>query len=96
VLQQEWAEVDIDWNDDFSEEEVQFLQSLNVHQQGAETAEEKTEGEIKGGAPRAGQNGGGMESGTQTASEDPVSQSDSLTDRDVDRIAQRIVEIQSE
>jgi len=41
-------------------------------------------------------NGGGMESGTQTASENPVSQSDSLSDADVDRIAQRIVELQSE
>jgi len=96
VLQQEWAEVDIDWNDDFTDEEVQFLQSLNVHQQGAETAEEKTEGEIKGGAPRQGQNGGGQELGNKTSSPNPVSQSDSLSDRDVDRIARRIAEIQSE
>jgi len=82
------------FSDDFSEEEVQFLQSLNVHQQGAETAEEKTEGEIKGGAPRQGQNGGGRERGTTNSTEDPTSQSDALSDRDVERIAQRLAEIQ--
>jgi phage-related protein (TIGR01555 family) len=94
VLQQEWADVDVDWTDDFTDEEVQFLQSLNVHQQGAETAQEKTEGEIKGGAPRQGQNGGGRERGTTNSTEDPTSQSDALSDRDVERIAQRLSEIQ--
>lgn len=93
ILQQEWSDIDMDWSDDFSEEEVQFLQSLNVHQQGGETAEEKSSGgQIAGGAPRAGQNGGGMEQGTQTASENPTA--DGLSDGDVERIARRVVELQ--
>jgi len=93
ILQQEWSDIDMDWSDEFSDEEIQFLESLNVHQQGGETAEEKAEGQIAGGAPRAGQNGGGMEQGTQTASEQPTA--DGLSDRDVERIAKRITELQN-
>lgn len=90
ILQEEWSEVDIDWQDEFSEEERDWLQSLNVAQMGAEVAYQG-EGEEMEGNPRVGQNGGGMESGQQTAAEDPTS--DNLSDRDVDRIAERIVEM---
>lgn len=92
ILQEEWADIDIDWQDDFSDAEKDWLKSLNVAQMGtAEVLNEGGEGEEMEGNPRVGQNGGGMESGQQTASEDPTS--DSLSDRDVDRIAERVADI---
>jgi len=92
ILQQEWVDVDIDWSDEFTDEEVEFLESLNVHQQGGETEAEKLEAqEMMGGMPRQGQNGGGMEQGTTTASENPTA--DSLDSADVDAIANRVVEL---
>jgi hypothetical protein len=91
ILQEEWSEIDIDWEDDFSTEEKEWLQSLNVAQMGAEVAyKDGEEGEMEGN-PRVGQNGGGMEQGEQTASEQPTS--DSLSSRDVDRIAERVAEM---
>lgn len=90
ILQEEWSDVDIDWRSDFSEEEADFLKRLNIYQVGAETAEEKAEGEA--GNPRVGQNGGGMEQGQQTASNQPNADA-GLTDRDVDRIAERVTDM---
>jgi hypothetical protein len=88
VLQQTWAEVDIDWTDEFSEEEREWLTTLNVAQLGTEATLPNSEMQ---GNPRVGQNGGGMEQGQQTASEQPTA--DSLSDDDVDRVAQRVAEI---
>jgi hypothetical protein len=91
ILQEEWSEVDIDWQDEFSEEEREWLETLNVAQMGTEAVLKNNEGAEMEGNPRVGQNGGGMEQGEQTASEDPTS--DSLSDRDVDRIAERVADI---
>lgn len=98
ILQEEWADVDIDWEDDFTEEEKEWLQHLNFYQVGASTAEEKAEaegGEEMGGNPRVGQNGGGMERGQQTASNQPNADEidTGLSSRDVDRIAERVAEM---
>jgi hypothetical protein len=87
VLREEWSEADIEWNDDFSEEEVQFLESINVHQQGGETSEEKMKGSTQQ------QNGGGQSYGNTTASENPST--DSLSEADVEAIAQRVAQIQN-
>jgi len=94
ILQQEWADVSVDWSDEFSEEERQFLQSLNIHQQGGETEAEKlrAQSEMSGGMPRQGQNGGGREQGSTNASESPTA--DSLSDGDVERIARRLTKLQ--
>ena len=89
ILQEEWSYVDIDWEDDFSEEEEQWLKTLNVAQMGTEAVLEEN-GEEMGGNPRVGQNGGGMESGQQTASEQPTS--DSLTRREKEDIADMVAE----
>lgn len=67
VLAEEWADVDIEWNQSLSDEDVEYLESINVHQQGSETAEDK-------GSTQQ-QNGGGMQKGQQTASEEPTSDS---------------------
>jgi hypothetical protein len=93
ILQEEWAEADIDWTDEFSEAEREWLQSLNVAQMGAEVAwPEGEEGEEMEGNPRVGQNGGGMEQGQQTASNQPNTDKN-LSNRDVDRIAERVSEM---
>lgn len=84
ILQEEWAEADIEWEDDFSEEEIEFLESINVHQQGAEPEAEKQE--AKGSTQQ--QNGGGMEQGQTTASESPTS--DSLTQNEMEQIADMV------
>jgi hypothetical protein len=91
ILQEEWSEVDIDWQDEFREEEREWLETLNVAQMGTEAVLKNNEGAEMEGNPRVGQNGGGMEQGEQTAAEDPTS--DSLSDRDVDRIAERVADI---
>lgn len=92
ILQEEWADVDVDWNDDFSDEEKEWLKTLNIAQVGtAEVLEGSGEGEDMGGNPRVGQNGGGMENGQQTAAEDPTS--DTMSDKEVDRIAERVAEM---
>jgi len=91
ILQEEWSEVDIDWQDEFSEEEREWLETLNVAQMGTEAVLKNNEGAEMEGNPRVGQNGGGMEQGEQTAAEDPTS--DGLSDRDVDRIAERVAEM---
>ena len=88
ILQEEWADVDIDWSSEFSEEERNWLKTLNVAQMGAEAALPGSEGEDMGGNPRVGQNGGGMEQGQQTASEQP--QTDNLSEKEMDEIAQRV------
>lgn len=95
ILQEEWADVDIEWEDDFTDEEEEFLRTLNIAQLGTEAALPRNDPDENdmGGNPRVGQNGGGMEQGQQTTSEQPTT--DSLSNRDIDRIAQRIVEIQS-
>ena len=96
ILQEEWADVDIDWQDDFTEEEKEWLQHLNFYQVGASTAEEKAEASgVEEGNPRVGQNGGGMEQGQQTASNQPDTDDldAGLTNRDVDRIAERVAEM---
>lgn len=90
ILQEEWSDVEIDWQSEFSEEEKDWLQTLNVAQMGTEAVLEGN-GEDMEGNPRVGQNGGGMEQGQQTASEQPTS--DGLSDRDVDRIAEQVAEI---
>jgi hypothetical protein len=95
ILQEEWADVDIEWTDEFTEEERDFLKHLNFYQVGASTAEEKAEaeeGEEMEGNPRVGQNGGGMEQGQQTASNQPDTDN-GLSNRDVDRIAERVANI---
>ena len=93
ILQEEWADVDIDWKDDFSEKEKQWLQNLNVAQMGSEIAfGEGEEGSgVEEGNPRVGQNGGGMEQGQQTASNQPDMDT-GLTSRDIDRIVDRLEE----
>jgi hypothetical protein len=90
ILKEEWADVDIDWSDSFSEEETDFLKTLNIAQLGTEAALPDGEGGSDGN-PEVGQNGGGMEQGQQTASEQP--ETDGLSRRDIDRIAERTVEI---
>jgi len=72
ILQEEWSEVDIDWQDEFSEEEREWLETLNVAQMGTEAVLKNNEGAEMEGNPRVGQNGGGMEQGEQTAAEDPT------------------------
>lgn len=92
ILQEEWADVDIEWRDDFSEDERDWLKTLNVAQVGSEAAlpmDENSKLQAEGN-PRVGQNGGGMESGQQTASEQPTS--DGLTSREMDEIADRVAE----
>jgi len=92
ILQEEWSEVDIDWQDEFSEEEKEWLETLNVAQMGTSEVLKNNEGSgVEEGNPRVGQNGGGMEQGEQTAAQDPTS--DGLSDRDVDRIAERVAEM---
>jgi hypothetical protein len=91
ILQEEWSDIDIDWQSEFTEEEREWLERLNVAQMGTEAVLEGEGGEDMGGNPRVGQNGGGMEQGQTTASEDPTS--DRLTDREVDRIAERVAEL---
>lgn len=73
ILQEEWEDADIDWTEDFSEEEQEFLASLNVAQMGAEAGIETiSEGsEAMQGNPRRGQNGGGREQGDNGSSRDP-------------------------
>jgi hypothetical protein len=66
---------------------VQFLESINVHQQGGETSEEKMKGSTQQ------QNGGGQSYGNTTASENPST--DSLSEADVEAIAQRVAQIQN-
>jgi hypothetical protein len=90
ILQEEWSSVDIDWEDEFSEEEEDWLKTLNVAQIGSEAAlpaDENSKLQSEGN-PRVGQNGGGMESGQQTASEQPTS--DGLTSREMDKIADKV------
>jgi hypothetical protein len=90
ILQEEWSSVDIDWEDEFSEEEEDWLKTLNVAQIGSEAAlpaDENSKLQNQGN-PRVGQNGGGMENGQQTASEQPTS--DSLTSREIDKIADKV------
>jgi hypothetical protein len=91
IMQEEWADIDIDWQDEFSEEEKDWLKTLNVAQMGAEAALPGSEGEDMEGNPRVGQNGGGMEQGQNSDPQDPTS--DALTDSEVDRIAERVAEI---
>jgi hypothetical protein len=93
ILQEEWSEVNIDWQEEFTEEEKEWLENLNVAQMGTEAVLKNNEGQEMEGNPRVGQNGGGMEQGQQTASENPTS--DSLSNRDVDRIAERVADIMS-
>jgi len=97
VLQEEWAEADVDWQDEFSEEEEQFLQTLNMAQQGAETAEEKVSAEsgAEGAStPDEGstqqQNGGGRTQGETSDPDNPTSDTiDQLADAVVQRIESR-------
>jgi hypothetical protein len=92
ILQEEWADVDVEWEDDFSEAEKDWLKTLNVTQVGSEAAlpaDENSKLQAEGN-PRVGQNGGGMESGQQTASEQPTA--DGLTSREMDEIADRVAE----
>lgn len=93
ILQEEWAEADVNWQSEFSEEERDFLKTLNVAQMGAEAALPEGEGNenMEEGNPRTGQNGGGMEQGQTTSAQDPTS--DRLSDREVDRIAERVAEM---
>jgi hypothetical protein len=95
IMREEWAEADIDWQDDFSEEEQDFLKTLNIAQQGAETeaAKQKAMGQgargPESGSPEQ-QNGGGMEQGQQTASSDPTSDTiDQIADAVAKRLAGR-------
>jgi hypothetical protein len=91
ILQEEWADVDIDWQSDFSEEERNWLKTLNIAQLGTEAALPEDNENMEEGNPRVGQNGGGMEQGQTTAAQDPTS--DTLSDREVDRIAERVAEM---
>lgn len=92
ILQEEWAEADIDWESEFTEEEKDFLESLNVAQMGTEAALPPEENNKMQGNSRVGQNGGGREEGQSGSSQQP--NTDSLSDREIDRIAQRLNEIQ--
>jgi hypothetical protein len=69
LLAEEWAALELD---ELSDEEVEFLESLNLHQQGAEPAAEKAAAEA--GNPLVGQNGGGMEQGQSTAATNPTTE----------------------
>lgn len=100
ILQEDWADADIDWNDEFSQEEKQFLQTLNMAQQGAETAEEKAEaergtaGNQSAATPEDGstqqQNGGGRTQGETSDPDQPTSDSiDRLADAVVARLESR-------
>lgn len=100
ILQEEWADANVDWEDEFSAEEKEWLESLNVHQQGGETAEEKAKGSTQQ------QNGGGMQKGQQTASNQPNTDAedalidalesegvlDTLAEELADRASQRLTE----
>jgi hypothetical protein len=92
ILQEEWADADIDWQSSFTEEEREFLKTLNVAQMGTEAVLGGGEGgENMEGNPQVGQNGGGMESGQTTDPADPTA--DTLAEADVDRIASRVAEM---
>lgn len=86
VLQEEWAEADIGWSDEFSQEEEEFLRTLNIAQMGAEAA---LPDEMKEGSTQQ-QNGGGMQQGQQTAASDPSV--DNLDNAPVERIAERVAQ----
>lgn len=85
ILQEEWAEADIDWNDEFTQEEKDFLKTLNIAQMGTEAALPDQEGSTQQ------QNGGGMKQGQQTASEQPSTDA-MLPDRVIDQIAQKVMQ----
>jgi len=92
VLQEEWAYVDIDWQEEFTDEEEEWLKTLNVAQVGTEAVLENSEaGEEMGGNPRVGQNGGGQEYGNTTESNQPTT--DGLTESDKQDIAERVVDM---
>jgi hypothetical protein len=84
LLDEEWAAIDLDTEEPFTAEEIEMLESLNLHQVGQEPtseveaskAAEKGESEqAKGkGNPEKGQYGGGMKKGQKTASNDPTTQ----------------------
>jgi len=89
ILQEEWAYTNIDWNDEFTEEEEEFLTTLNVAQMGTEAVLKNSNMEMEGN-PRVGQNGGGMEQGQTTASEEPTA--DQLDKDTIDAIAKKVAE----
>lgn len=99
ILQEEWADVDIDWTDDFSTEEKDWLKTLNIAQLGTEAALpaeansklQSEEGEEMEGNPRVGQNGGGNPRGNTIASEQPNTDN-ALTDDEKEDIADMVVE----
>jgi len=90
ILKEEWANADIDWERDFSEEEQQFLKTLNVAQVGTEAVLEKESFGPDGTSAEGGRNNG-MEKGQTTSGPQP--NSDGLTDRDVNKIAEQVVTI---
>jgi len=91
ILQEEWADVDIDWEDEFSDEEREYLETLNVAQMGTEKVLENNEEFQNQGNPRVGQNGGGMEQSQSTASENPTADTMQLSKSDKDDIVEMIV-----
>jgi hypothetical protein len=91
ILQEEWAEADIEWEDEFSESEREFLETLNVAQMGTEAVLRGNEDFVPEGTEEKGGRNGGREMGQQQASEEP--DTDGLSDDAVDRIAERVVEM---
>jgi len=93
ILREDWATADIDWTEDFSDEEEDFLRSLNFAQVGAATPEAKQSAlEGRGTSEEGGRNGGRKQGQTQ-ASNQPSTDS-TLTDTDINRIADEIIERQ--
>jgi hypothetical protein len=93
ILREDWATADIDWEDDFSEEEENFLRSLNFAQVGAATPEAKQNALEGRGTNEEGGRNGGRERGQNQSSADPTADS-TLTDTDVNRIADAVIEKQ--
>ena len=92
ILQEEWAEADINWESDFSEEEQNFLETLNVAQMGTEAV--LNENSEMQGNPRVGQNGGGREEGQNGSSQQP--NTDSLTEQEAELIAEKVIEMNND
>jgi hypothetical protein len=88
ILQEEWAEADINWESDFSEEEQNFLETLNVAQMGTEAV--LNESSEMQGNPRVGQNGGGREEGKNGSSQQP--NKDSLSSSEMEQIADMVAD----
>lgn len=77
IINEEWAEMDLDF-DDLTDDQIQWLEEINLSKTGSGSLEAQEvnprEGGDAKGNPQSGQNGGGMEQGQSTASEQPDSE----------------------